>query len=904
MKRTCFVLNLLFLVLIPHVASASGYLNITARDQSGKNLTPIIYLSGIFKGFPPQLMTLPAGNYSLKLSVINGYTEQFTNPQTITISEGKTLTVDLLYTSTNLGTLNVSAVDTTGKFLGAPFSLAGTSKGSTAQSLSLNSGTYRVSFGTLAGYSLISQKDVDATVLPGIPTSIKATYQILMSFQDVTGPDIVFHSPLPFGTVNQSSILIKGSITDQSRITAFSVNNVSSINIDAGNWECGVNLAYGTNSIAFNAQDEYGNSTVKYLILVYSPPDTTAPLITIDSPSNNTALTTDTAVIKGTISDANAITSFTLNGTLGVLPNGNNWQVTHKLMEGINLLNFRAVDEYNNISEKQLILSYTRPLPPSGNVEAVISDANVTYLVQEDNESNANVKKNDLQWKTANLVSETVLVRQGRLIRFSGYGKSATVSPITAYQWYVMDNGKKIVLSGNASFSSRFLPYINYQSTNAVLTVFFEVRENANTWSYPASITITFKRFVKLYPVFTEHWIASGNRYGDTGEDPKNNTHLKYFGSKINDNFAIDFNYGSDRDDYQRILVCPFKKGQITKADNYSGWGRRVGITPLDDFDQPITDHLGNPFLYMICHCAVVSVSEGDIVFLGNELGTCGATNGKQHINATDNDMKPHVHGALYTVRGDWLVSVAQEPLFLNPSDDEKVVDMLMDKETPYESQNTLKRNPGIIVVDDGAASGLVYDPLYVYFGYNRSRYFSETSVTSSTVEHVWTPTVASSGFYMIEVLIPYLKSDSEKAVYEIFTSEGKIYTAQVNQNLYVNEWVRLKTSDHQFTFYFSKGDKNFVKLTNKTGESGKTLSFDAIRFIQISSSEFGGGNDATGSSTDTRQKNRGGCYMNANVTCDSRNQSESLEDIFENFFALYLPLALLIFTMYIVKKR
>ncbi|MTJ09823.1 MULTISPECIES: N-acetylmuramoyl-L-alanine amidase [unclassified Anabaena] len=91
-----------------------------------------------------------------------------------------------------------------------------------------------------------------------------------------------------------------------------------------------------------------------------------------------------------------------------------------------------------------------------------------------------------------------------------------------------------------------------------------------------------------------------------------------------------------------------------------------------------------------------------------------------------------------------------------------------------------------------------------------------------------------------IQVFIP-TGSTAEKAKYEIYDAEGKLRQITiVNQAQNVGKWVDLDS------FFVNKGDKVTVVL-KASGESGKKLSFDDMRWVDGAVKDWNDGNNGYG---------------------------------------------------------
>ncbi len=128
----------------------------------------------------------------------------------------------------------------------------------------------------------------------------------------------------------------------------------------------------------------------------------------------------------------------------------------------------------------------------------------------------------------------------------------------------------------------------------------------------------------------------------------------------------------------------------------------------------------------------------------------------------------------------------------------------------------------------------------YVYNGgYNGSNCLTTTSVTSSQYSYnsaTWTSQMPSTGLYDVYAFVPYVNngnSDTESARYRVDASDGT-RTVTVSQkaitDLGLGGWA------HLGRFSFNGGAPAGVHLDDVTGESGRSVWFDAVMWIPAAS--------------------------------------------------------------------
>ncbi len=150
----------------------------------------------------------------------------------------------------------------------------------------------------------------------------------------------------PTLTINQStssryytrnnSFTISGSASDtESGIKSVTVDGTV-VSTSSGSWSRTVTLSWGDQTHTIVATDNAGNSTTAY---VYTQYETTAPSISISSPSSTSSGSPtftfgSSYTVTGTVSDANSgVASVYVNGVRASV-NGNSWSATISLGSG------------------------------------------------------------------------------------------------------------------------------------------------------------------------------------------------------------------------------------------------------------------------------------------------------------------------------------------------------------------------------------------------------------------------------------------------------------------------------------------------------------------------------------------------------------------------------------------
>ena len=181
---------------------------------------------------------------------------------------------------------------------------------------------------------------------------------IVVRPQDTTPPTVAITNPANGSTTESSSITVSGTVSDTSAnatgVAQVTVNgSPATLNLQDGTWTiANVSLpTIGSNDITAVATDNAGNASQPTTITVnrQNPQDTTAPTISITSPSNNFTTANASVTVTGTANDDGA----NATGVSRVVVNGqqanynaqtHQWTVDISLSEGSNPINAYAED--------------------------------------------------------------------------------------------------------------------------------------------------------------------------------------------------------------------------------------------------------------------------------------------------------------------------------------------------------------------------------------------------------------------------------------------------------------------------------------------------------------------------------------------------------------------------------
>lgn len=206
---------------------------------------------------------------------------------------------------------------------------------------------------------------------------------------DTTVPSVSISSPTTgtaFDTLS-SSVNISGVASDNKsviQVVWFNSTGGSGTATGTDTWKAdGIILVEGRNVITITARDAAGNESTDVLTVTYTIPDTTAPSVTISSPTANAAFATlsSSVNIGGVASDNKGVTQVVWSSSTG--GNGNatgteTWSTGDiGLIEGNNIIIVIARDAAGNESTDTITVTYTIPdtIAPSVSISSPSSGA-------------------------------------------------------------------------------------------------------------------------------------------------------------------------------------------------------------------------------------------------------------------------------------------------------------------------------------------------------------------------------------------------------------------------------------------------------------------------------------------------------------------------------------------------
>ena len=209
---------------------------------------------------------------------------------------------------------------------------------------------------------------------------------------DTTRPTVTITTPTT-GTTTNSTLSLGGTASDNVGVTQVTWSNstTGSSGTASGttSWSVGgIALQTGTNSITIQARDAAGNTGNASLTVTFSSGstgDTTAPTVTITSPTSNSSYTTGSATVSlsGSASDNVGITQVTWSnsttGASGTASGTTSWSKSGiALQSGSNTITIMALDAAGNFGTDVLTVTYADLTPP--NVQSTSPTSSATGI--------------------------------------------------------------------------------------------------------------------------------------------------------------------------------------------------------------------------------------------------------------------------------------------------------------------------------------------------------------------------------------------------------------------------------------------------------------------------------------------------------------------------------------------
>jgi hypothetical protein len=314
--------------------SGANVITVTARDAAGNTATDTITVT-----YTPPDTTAPTASITAPTSAAT-YT---TTTSTLNVSGTA---------SDAIGVTQVSWSNNRGG--------SGTATGTTAWSVS--------GITLLGGSNVITITARDAAGNNGTDT-LTVTYNV----PDTTNPAVTITGPTSSDThaTSTSSLAVSGTASDNVGVTQVSWTNDRGGSGNATgttSWNASaISLLSGANVITITARDAAGNTATDTITVTYTPPDTSAPSVSITDPTSSATYVnaTSTMTLSGTASDSVGVTQVTWTnnrGGSGTATGTTSWSTgTITLQDGSNTLTITARDAAGNAGTDVLTVTYDAP---------------------------------------------------------------------------------------------------------------------------------------------------------------------------------------------------------------------------------------------------------------------------------------------------------------------------------------------------------------------------------------------------------------------------------------------------------------------------------------------------------------------------------------------------------------
>ena len=194
------------------------------------------------------------------------------------------------------------------------------------------------------------------TVSVDIDTSIAA----FVAVEDVNGPLLAVSTLTNNSITNTATLNISGNVTDTSGVANLKINGTD-VTVTNGSFSHAVTLQVGANTISIIATDTLGNSTTEIRTITL---DTTAPVLTVSAPADNSKTAQPLATITGTISETSTVTVTLNTGTpQNASITGNSFSTAITLASGLNSITVKATDLAGNTSSTVRTVTYDNSNP-------------------------------------------------------------------------------------------------------------------------------------------------------------------------------------------------------------------------------------------------------------------------------------------------------------------------------------------------------------------------------------------------------------------------------------------------------------------------------------------------------------------------------------------------------------
>ena len=241
------------------------------------------------------------------------------------------------------------------------------------------------------------------------------TLTVLYTPLDTVNPAVTITSPSS-GSIyetSSSSLNLSGSSSDNVGISQVSwVNSKGGSGTASGtsSWSiANIQLSGGDNVLTVTAEDAAGNQSTDTLTAVFTPLDTTKPVVSITAPTSGSTYTTNSSSINlsGSASDNVGVSQVVWNNDRGgsdITSGTTSWAITDAdLAEGDNLITVTAEDDAGNQFNDTLTVTFTPPdtINPLVSITSPTYESTYTVSISSVNLSGAasdNVSVSQIKW--------------------------------------------------------------------------------------------------------------------------------------------------------------------------------------------------------------------------------------------------------------------------------------------------------------------------------------------------------------------------------------------------------------------------------------------------------------------------------------------------------------------------
>lgn len=225
--------------------------------------------------------------------------------------------------------------------------------------------------------STSGQENIAKGILFGLQEHFGLSTYDPNAIHDTTAPVITISSPNEGETVNNPTITISGTVTDNIAVSVVKVNGTD-VTLTDDNFSKEITLQEGDNTINVYAEDSSGNNTTQTIHVTYTHIDTIKPSINIAYPTYNATVALQNIEIQGSVTDTDSgVKYFKIDDNNVTLNANGSFEYPVTLTQGLNTFQLEASDNNDNIESRDLKVNYeqaaTDTTPP---VISVISPNN------------------------------------------------------------------------------------------------------------------------------------------------------------------------------------------------------------------------------------------------------------------------------------------------------------------------------------------------------------------------------------------------------------------------------------------------------------------------------------------------------------------------------------------------